>query len=239
MATIPDLENNASSVEIMENTQHTFTDFEKGLGKTHKSRFLIYLMLSIAFLAVAIVLLILCLGYKADYNAEMKTHNEYMELINYAKEHPTCNLKGVVTGVDINEETGYYAFGYRITSESLAGGQLDAFSPYIYTKEEISEHFSNGTELQIAVEAGKLNQMTKSVNMSYEDYNLDNYSPFFKAKVGYITLLVAMTVCFVIVFCFFGFSMQSLYRANNSKDNEDDDTEMEVVKANGNRVKVK
>ena len=45
MATIPDLENNASSVEIMENTQHTFTDFEKGLGKTHKSRFLIYLML--------------------------------------------------------------------------------------------------------------------------------------------------------------------------------------------------
>lgn len=237
MASSPDLENFGANEDIVMANTETYNELESGLGSTHKSRMWTCILLSIAFLAVAIITLVLCLGFKADFDKHMAKHNGYMELINYASDHAICNLSGVVTGVDIDEETGRYAFGYRVdvSGSSLAGGRLDAFSPYVYTAEEIEQNYSTGTAVQIAVKDGRLDQNTPSVNMSYADYNLDNYPPFKKAKTGYIILLVAMGVSFAITFSFFGFAMQSLYfmRKENAKT---DDEDIEIVKQNGKRV---
>lgn len=159
-----------------------------------------------------------------------------MELINYAKEHKICELDGIVTGSKLDEKTGLFAFTYRVEATSLPGGKLDGTSPYVYKNTEILDTYANGTPVKIAVDIqeGGLHDKSKSVNMSYADYNLDTYPPFSKAKTGFITLLVSNTISFAITFIFFGLSMQALYRHNKG---EDEPTEsVEIVKQNGTRI---
>ena len=210
-------------------------DIKNASGNKQKSKFLSYLAFSIAFFAVFVAIFVLCMVFRAEYKPLEQQRNEYLNMINNAKEHAICNLKGTVTSFDIDEKTGYYVFGYRVVSESGAGGQLDAFSPYVYTREDIETNYPNGSEVKIAVESGLLSQKTKSVNMDYADYDIMKYAPYKKALVGYVTFLIATAVCFFIVCCFFGFSMIALHKMRKGID-DDEDEKLEVVKPNGTRV---
>lgn len=198
------------------NTSESSTDVGKileinsAVGSSTRRRFWVYLGLAGAFFVVFLVTLGLCLNFRGDYKAQLAAHNDCIEMINYAKEHEICNLEGTVTSFDIDKDTGRYAVGYRVVSESNVEGQLDAFSPYVYTLDEIEQNFVTGSKIRVAIEDGALNQKTKSVNMSYENYDLMTYPPFKNAKVGFITMLVALSVCFFIVCCFVGFAMQAL-----------------------------
>lgn len=205
------------------------------IGSKQKNKFWSYLGFSIAFFAVFVVTMVLCLVFRAEYKPLNQQHNEYLSMINYAEEHAICNLKGTVTSFDIDEKTGYYAFGYRVVSESGAAGQLDAFSPYVYSKNDIETIYTNGTEVRIAVENGVLGQNTKSVNMDYADYDIMKYAPYKMALAGYITFLIATAVCCFMVCCFFGFAMVALYKIRKGI-LDDEDEKLEIVKPNGTRV---
>lgn len=202
-----------------------------------KKRFWAYLASSGAFFVIFVTTLVLCVHFGAIYKQQVNQHNEYMELINYAEEHTICKLTGEVTGYDLNEDTGRFAVGYKVVSTSGVGGQLDAYSPYVYTREEV-EQFEIGAEILVAVKGGTLNQHTKSVNMSYADYDMSNYPPYQKPKVGFITMLIATGISCFAVCCFFGLSMQAL--AQSKKDDEPEVVEeVEIVKPNGKRVSKK
>lgn len=200
-----------------------------------KKRFWMYLAFSGVFFVIFVTTLVLCLHFGANYKNQVDQHNEYMELIEYAEEHAICNLKGTVTEYNIDENTGRFAVKYRVVSESSAGGQLDAYSPYVYTREQIERDFAIGTEIRVAVQGGALNQKTKSVNMNYADFDMSTYPPYQKSKVGFISMLVATGISCFAVCCFFGLSMQALARSKNDDLVEEMEV-VEVVKPNGKRV---
>lgn len=211
-----------------------FLDINNAFGSSPKTKFLTYLFLSIAFLAVFVVLLVLCLGFRADYRTLQTAHNERMEIINYAEVHNINNLQGVVTGSTIDEDTGRYAFTYRVMT---AGGDiLEGASPAIYTQEEINSKYANNMDVQIAVKDMPFVASTQSVNMSYAEYNMMNYPPYKKAKVGFITMLVATSICFFIVCCFAGFAILACKQMRKNEVGEDE--KVEVIKPNGTRKKV-
>ncbi len=231
MASTPEFQQNLSPNTTK--TARPSNDLERGLGSNYKNRAIIYFGLAGVFLVVAILLLVLCLGFRADYKTELKKHNDYMSLIDNAIN--MSSQPGVVTGSKYNTETGLYAFTYRVSSGSTVEGQLDATSPYIYTAQQINEKFPKDAEVTIIIESGMLNQYTKSVPLDYENYDINTYPPYHRAQVGYITLLITTAIAFAIAFCFAGFALQSLYRSNKPANQLEDDAP-EIVKPNGNRI---
>lgn len=206
-------------------------DIDNALGSSLKKKFGMYLGLAIAFFAVFVALLILCLGFRADYRPLKTAHDDRIAIINYAKNHNTYNLEGKVTGYKNDKETGMYSFTYHVEAN---GAELDAESPVIYTQEEINKNYAVNTTVRIAVKNLPFTQNTQSVNMDYADYDMMNYQPYKKAKVGFITFLVATSICFFIVCCFSGFAILSLKEMIKAKNDKSEN--VDIVKPNGKRV---
>ncbi len=212
-----------------------FLDINNAVGSSPKNRFITYTFMAGAFFLVFVAILVLCLVFRADYRTLQAEHDERMELINYAEEYASCKLKGTVTGLDFDETTGRYAFTYRVVSESDAVWQLDGVSPAIYEKDDITNDYPVGQSVWIAVKSGVISQNSESINMSYADYDMMNYPPYKKAKVGFVTFVVATSVCFFIVCCFSGLGIFALREKRREKVGEDE--KVEVVKPNGTRKK--
>lgn len=107
----------------------------------------------------------------------------YLQMIEYAEEHPEFQKEGVVTDRFYNEDVDKWYFEYAIDYEGNDGliHELKGYTFSVYTFTEISRIIV-GDLLIFAVNNKDVNELTDSINMDYKNIPLSADGTYASAK---------------------------------------------------------
>ena len=104
----------------------------------------------------------------------------YINMIEYAEEHPEYQKEGEITGRFYNEDVDRWYITYSLPT--MAGGILKGYTFSVYSTEDMKKpEFQVGQPLTLAVDNPNVNILTDSINMEYKNIPLENDGEYLQA----------------------------------------------------------
>lgn len=218
--------NSSSSSRMSGN--YTFHFFGKTYSTSHNNK-ITSTILSVLFLFIffAIMGLTFLFDGKADIKVSKVDREYYLQMIEYAEEHPEFQKEGVVTGRFYNDDADKWYFEYAIDYVGTDGliHELKGYTFSVYTFAEISEVVV-GDRLIFAVNNKDVNELTDSINMDYKDIPLSADGTYVSAKttvkVGIGCLIASCIILVIGIFAIAKTCKKELVEVATTKSSEKD-----------------
>lgn len=155
---------------------------------------------------------------KQDIQKIVTDQAYYINMIEYAEEHPEYQKEGEITGRFYKEDVDRWYITYSLPT--MAGGTLKGYTFSVYSTEDMRKsEFQVGTKIILAVDNPHVNILTDSINMEYKNIPLENDGEYLQAirsrnsSIIFACIFGAVSITLIVI----GFS-----KIKKEAQNEDD-----------------